>query len=522
MIGYKGWVSCFFLFTFFPVYAQPILNKIDPNGYNVFYHENGNKSSEGNMRNGKPDGYWKTYFESGLLKTEGNRKNYLLDSVWKFYSENGKLNKEITYHTDKKNGLTRTYNTTGTLYSEEFFTDNIRSGFAKFYQPSGKLKRMVRFEKNKENGIGYEFGSDRRIISVMNYRNGFLRSKVPINRFDRRKRKTGIWKEYYPPDENEPFTGYVVKSEGRYINGNKDGYFQYYDREGNLMELLKYDEGEPVLNAEELVVIDIRATYYEDGSVKSEGGYKDGKKHGVFREYDKKGHVSNGFIYRNGEVDAMGIIDAKGNYQGNWKHYFASGELRAEGKYKEGIKIGDWVYYFKDGKVEQKGTYTNGKPDKKWQWWYNNGQLHRDEVYRKGKEDGMAYEYSLTGQLITKGEYLDGLKEGPWFYHVGDHREEGSYIDGMRSGKWEHIYDNDQVGFSGEFIDGNKNGKHRHYYRNGLKMMEGEYIMDQREGEWKFYDKEGNIILMILYRDGIERKIDGTRIKPAFDDDIYE
>ena len=39
--------------------AQP--NKVNPNGYNVFYYDNGKISSEGNMRIGKPDGFWKTY-----------------------------------------------------------------------------------------------------------------------------------------------------------------------------------------------------------------------------------------------------------------------------------------------------------------------------------------------------------------------------------------------------------------------------------------------------------------------------
>ena len=41
---------------------------IDPNGYNVFYYANGNKSSEGTMVNGKPDGYWKTYYSNTILK----------------------------------------------------------------------------------------------------------------------------------------------------------------------------------------------------------------------------------------------------------------------------------------------------------------------------------------------------------------------------------------------------------------------------------------------------------------------
>ena len=65
------------------------LSQLDPDGYNTFYYPNGNRSSEGNMKNGKPDGYWKTYYENGLLKSEGNRNKHLRnllqnsERIWK-------------------------------------------------------------------------------------------------------------------------------------------------------------------------------------------------------------------------------------------------------------------------------------------------------------------------------------------------------------------------------------------------------------------------------------------------------
>ena len=57
---------------------------IDPNGYNVFYYPNGQKSSEGMLKDGQPEGWWKSYNEQGVLVSEGNRKDHLLDSVWKW------------------------------------------------------------------------------------------------------------------------------------------------------------------------------------------------------------------------------------------------------------------------------------------------------------------------------------------------------------------------------------------------------------------------------------------------------
>ena len=98
-------------------------NEIDPNGYNQFFYENGQLSSEGNMRDGEPDGYWKNYYPNGVIKSEGNRLNYELDSIWRFYEEEGKIILEITYKSGKKNGFRTTYQ--GNEIIKENFDDDV-------------------------------------------------------------------------------------------------------------------------------------------------------------------------------------------------------------------------------------------------------------------------------------------------------------------------------------------------------------------------------------------------------------
>ena len=52
------------------------------------------------------------------------------------------------------------------------------------------------------------------------------------------------------------------------------------------------------------------------------------------------------------------------------------------------------------------------------------------------------------------------MKEGPWFYQVGDHREEGSFFEGERTGKWVHTYsDTEQISLGGAY----ESGKEREY-----------------------------------------------------------
>ena len=60
-------------------------------GLKKFYYENGQISSEGNIKNGLPEGYWISYYPTGIIKSEGNRKNNTLDSTWIFYNKYGDI-----------------------------------------------------------------------------------------------------------------------------------------------------------------------------------------------------------------------------------------------------------------------------------------------------------------------------------------------------------------------------------------------------------------------------------------------
>ena len=121
-------IAFFLLLLPFLVDAQ-VTQKLDPNGYNKFYYDNGVVSSEGVLRDGKPDGYWKTYSTKGVIKSEGNRKSFQLDSIWKFYKEFGVLAFEFNYINGKKNGSKNVYDIqTGQLLSSENYLNNVKEG----------------------------------------------------------------------------------------------------------------------------------------------------------------------------------------------------------------------------------------------------------------------------------------------------------------------------------------------------------------------------------------------------------
>jgi uncharacterized protein len=481
--------------------------------YTVFKYQNGKISSEGYMKDGKPDNYWKTYYENGVLKSEGNRKNFELDSIWKFYNDSGKVILKINYSAGKKNGLKTTYSADEII--KENYINDIKEGYTYYCYPDEKVRLAVNFIKGKEQGIAREYSQDSTIIALYEYKSGYMISKEKVNRFTNDSLKQGKWVTF--------FANGILASEGYYKLGIKDGYFKDYFPDGTLKSISKYINGELQVDAPEVTNLDIKTEYYPDGKIKIKGSYKDNIPEGISRYYSPDGKVDSSVVYKKGIIVGDGIVDDNGTKQGPWKEYYDSGELKGEGKYIASQRIGLWKYFYKDGKVEQTGIFLKNEiPDGEWIWYYDNGNKLREETYINGLREGIMIEYSDSNTIVAKGEFVDDLEEGQWYYHEGDIVMEGSYKSGGRDGEWKYFYDNGNPCFKGSFLDDNPNGKHFFYWDNGKVMDEGYYVMGKKEGDWYKYDYTGALFLTTTFKNGIEIKYNGIKIKPPTEDDSGE
>jgi antitoxin component YwqK of YwqJK toxin-antitoxin module len=502
--------------------AQTPPPAINPNGYNTFYYDNGKVSSEGTLKDGKPDGYWKTYYLNGKIKSEGNRKDFKLDGVWKFYNEDGILINEFVYKDGKKNGPKKIFD-----YKEGFITllenyeNDIKQGNTiEYYEPlitggkQGKVQKIIPFVNGLEEGKGLEFSPDSIIITITQYKMGYVKEEERINRTDLKGLKQGAWKEFYPK-------GTVLKTEMNYWNDKLDGYLKEYTPKGSFKKATKYVNGVEQIEVPELQKADVRIERYKNGVVKKEGPYVNGKAEGEHREYTEDGQLQVVKVYSKGTVVSEGIIDTSGFKQGLWKLYYTNGAIRANGKYLNNKHIGDWTYYYADGKIEQIGKYDDkGRAQGLWKWYYpcttpcnkDFGNLKKTEHYINNKLDGDFTEYSDSGKVITKGQYAFGDKEGPWVLEYNEYKEEGSYTGGKRSGDWKHYYlDNGKLRFKGSFVDDEPDGMQVFYYKNGNKKQEGKYAGGLKDGTWEYYDENGGLILTIRYSSGIEINYDTSK-----------
>jgi antitoxin component YwqK of YwqJK toxin-antitoxin module len=534
----QAFIIIIFLFSFL-IFKSQVVN---PNGYNIFYDDNGVKSSEGFMKNGKPDGYWKNYYKNGVLKIEGNRKNFNLDSVWKFYTDNGKMTKIVNYLDGKKNGFTITYDTAEHVFSKDFFINDIKQGDSFFYYKSGKVKKVITYKNGKPDGYSYDFTEDSVIVTIYKYQNGILANTEHINFKDELGRKQGIHKDFYPDGK--------LKEEKRYKDNIVDGYIKAYDSKGNLSNIQKFNNGKKILNPVELAILDVYKDFYSDGTLKYEGGYISNMPVGTHYHYKQlfycdslpvlrddtsdvmikklicrnRAVPDSAVVYNDGVKVEYGAVDSLRHKIGLWYEYHVTGEFKGKGLFLNDKRIGEWIFYYPNSKIEQVGKYDKkGRAQGEWKWFYDSGNILRIENYIDNLRNGPMLEYTEDGKIITKGEYLDDLKEGLWLYETIEYKEIGKYVNDKPDSLWKSYYmPKEKLKFEGKFMNGDQEGKHLWYWDNGRKMMEGSFVGGMKQKEWKFYDEIGFNYLTIFYENDIEIKWQGIKLLPSYEESLRE
>jgi len=332
-----------------------------------------------------------------------------------------------------------------------------------------------------------------------------------MNRLNKNGLKTGYWRAYYKNGK--------LKSERNYLNGIQKGISKTYDLKGKIAAIKNFS-ADTLNGSEDIELIKLYKEFYPNTyKEKLVGGFFNNMKQGMYREYDKSGKVINGYIYKNDTILAEGLILDNGTYDGFWKTNFPSGKKYSEGNYEKGAKNGEWIFYYENGKKQQIGKYKNQIPAGEWKWYYENGALKRIEYYRKGKLEGSQIEYDNVGNELTNGEFYNGLREGPWFYHIGDYKEVGEFTMGYKTNNWKHFYRSGKIAFIGDFDEGQPKGKHIYYFENGVKKLKGKFLAGEKNGTWKEYNEVGELIEYLNYKRGELLLINGKKIKIISDEE---
>lgn len=184
--------------------------------------------------------------------------------------------------------------------------------------------------------IGSTLGVQAELVTER-FPNGVVKSQIEYKDGTRTETNAGVKegkeKVYYNTGE----LAYEVIN----IDGKRDGALNWYDRDGNHLEVIHYQKGKRH---------GINKLFYPNGKLRAEVMYINDKKEGPYKEYFDTGTLALEVNYKN---------DRK---EGIQKEYHENGKLASKVLYKNGYKEGVQTWYDKKGKVIQTQKFKMDRP----------------------------------------------------------------------------------------------------------------------------------------------------------------
>ncbi len=528
-------------------------------------------------KKGEKDGNWKWYYPSGTLKETALYKNDKLQGNNKLYHENGRLNIDANFLDDELDGRYRLYNKYGAMLQDKYYKAGVLDGmFTSFfstgetmvefkipytqdevhgnlieYYSNGKIFAQANHENGKKQGKEQKFFINDILYSEIEYQNGEPNGSYKSFYIDNTPREVGqTLNGYY----NGPWKSYhrngTLETEFVYDNGEVDGLYKKYDTDGKLYYEYQYRKGEIIAytfyNKQGEIIKEARKRggeflytgfsplgiqisegiydisggkmgkwkfYTENGTLSSEGDYKENKLNGTYIEY-----------YNNGNKKQIAQY-ADDQLQGYFQSFYIDGTLYAQGYYKDGLEVGEWRTYYNDGTLKDISYYHEGKLNGEYQLFtvdgkpaiiYNyefgsvlSGKFLDKEAkvlqvinYEKEEDDYQIVYKHFNNAPASIYTYKHGVKHGAYtntnFY--GTTTVTGSFLNGAEDGEWIWYFDNGQKKRVRNYLNGEYHGKALDYYENG--QLENEYLYEHGEatGTWVSYHENGTIYTRSDYR----------------------
>lgn len=92
---------------------------------------------------------------------------------------------------------------------------------------------------------------------------------------------------------------------------------------------------------------------------------------------------------------------------GVWTAWYANGQKKQEGEYKEDTSTGQFVWWHENGQKSLLATYRNGKKHGKWTWWHDNGLKSISGEYAADTPAGKWLWWKDTGKVAQRADFDD-------------------------------------------------------------------------------------------------------------------
>lgn len=120
---------------------------------------------------------------------------------------------------------------------------------------------------------------------------------------------------------------------------------------------------------------------------------------GQFTEFFEDGSIKGKGEFKDGVVNGLRIM------------YHKNGNKKVERNYVLGTPNGENVEYFESGKTKQEGYFKLGKEDGIWMFYFENGNKKALVTFSDGIQNGEFLEYSTEGKLKVQYYFVNGKAE---------------------------------------------------------------------------------------------------------------
>lgn len=128
------------------------------------------------------------------------------------------------------------------------------------------------------------------------------------------------------------------------------------------------------------------------------------------------------------------ISEVKNEYH---KEFYETGNAKAQGWVKDGIKTGYWRFYHTNGKLSEKGHFANNERSAFWYFYSKKGKLLEEGYYKNGTKADWWLFYDAFGNVNHKCQLSHGKKNGYCcMYKNNDIVKAKKYQDGKRVKTW--------------------------------------------------------------------------------------
>lgn len=180
------------------------------------------------------------------------------------------------------------------------------------------------------------------------------------------------------------------------------------------------------------------------------------------------------FVIGNGAfAQEYNQTDSKGRKQGPWTAFYANGQKRYEGQFKNDKCSGEFKYYDEQG------------------------HLKAINIFDRSGEKALNKTYAPNGTLVATGYYVNQKKEGEWSYYSHENGKlilVEEYKDGKANGTSKLYYDTGMLMMERQMVNDQMEGHAKTYYPSGALKEEGDYLHGNKTGIWKAYNEDGDVI----------------------------